>query len=671
MNQLLLLGSWWGNIFKNLTFLLDKGVYMFVQAAYEVFYNLADISLLEGTDIIQNITTRIYTLLSIVMVFVLAFNLLNYIVDPDKITDKKIGASAFIKDVIISLAVIALTPLLFTKLYALQGQILSSNVLASLILGGNSSKDVEYDKNKYDSLTQYYVRNGANTMVSSIYVAFLYPNDGFIALDCHAKNVDQEKLTKHQDYCDAYDNAMSGKGINAFSDFITNDDYTYTPLITTVAGIVLLFFMLSFCINLAKRVGKLAILQFLAPIPMALELIPSKKGLRKNWFDTLIKVYLEAFFFLAVMYVIVLLISLVPGVVLKLFGEATQDVSLLKLITTVLLIYGLLAFGKEAPQMVFDLLGIKSTGVIKEAALRALKVPSVTREAAATIGDATVGRFARNFNATNGNLAQKALSGVGGVLSGGVRQLWGARNVHSVADARKLRQNVNQNVITARVNRDAYAHAHGDKLGSILGGHVQDAVRSANLGVRGQLGADNTYQATKATEQTLRDYKKLYNDGVASIWKNDSKWQAYNAELMRATAAGDTTAMTNAQAKLDARKKEVLKENKLKLMEAAGKLNNFMDAHQGVTGISKTHINLADIGAIASDADAQAQLDALEAIVVDSGVPGGDGFKQNLKDIEANVTYQQQRVQEKLREDAKQSAKKAAEDANKSGGDKK
>ena len=38
---------------------------------------------------------------------------------------------------------------------------------------------------------------------------------------------------------------MTGS-INKFEDFVTNDDYTYPMFIPTVAGIVLLFFMLSF-----------------------------------------------------------------------------------------------------------------------------------------------------------------------------------------------------------------------------------------------------------------------------------------------------------------------------------------------------------------------------------------------------------------------------------------
>lgn len=309
------------------------------------------------------------------MVFVLAFNLLSYIVDPDKITDKKTGASTFVKDVILTLVILAISPMLFTKLYSLQSRIITSNVIPTLILGGNSSveglssAEYEANKDKYNSVTDYYVSTGANRMAASIYVAFLYPNDGFTALDC------EKDTTSHTDYCDAYKEAQTTGSLEKFSDFVKNEDFNYTPFISTVAGIVLLFFMLSFCINLAKRVGKLAIVQLIAPIPCTLELIPSKKGLRDNWLKTLVKVYLEVFFYLGVMYIIVFLISLVPSTVAEIFNEITGDgIGVVALMSGALLIYGLLMFGKEAPQLIFDLLGIKSTGIIKEAALRGVRM---------------------------------------------------------------------------------------------------------------------------------------------------------------------------------------------------------------------------------------------------------------------------------------------------------
>ncbi|HBA37393.1 MAG TPA: hypothetical protein DCY94_01590 [Firmicutes bacterium] len=638
---------------KNISFLLDKAIYSLVQAAYGVFDFLANATILNDSAV-KIFTSRVYTLLGIIMVFVLAFNLLNYIIDPDKLSDKKIGATAFVKDVVIALAVISITPMLFSKLYALQTEILDSGVIVNLILGGQTmgeGRDVAET-----------VDNGANIIVASVYSAFLYPENGdFTVLDC---GTEKEKEMNYVDYCNAYRSIQEGKGgLGEFGSFITNEKYNYSAFLTTAAGIVLLFFMLSFCLNLAKRVGKMAVVQLIAPIPVTLELLPNKKGLRKTWFSTLIKTYLEVFFFLGVMYIIVFLISLVPGVISTIFSEATGGgLNLVKLIGTVILIYGLLMFGKEAPKMIFELLGIKETGVISEAMKRAIAIGGWSGLTASSV----VGNAAKNYNASGGGI-KGISSAIGGASSTLARNIWGSRNVHNLKDATKLRKDVNKAVIQARVNRDAYAHAHGDTFGGVLKGHVQDLGRAANLGTRSYFGADNKYQTKKKTEQVLQDYKKLYSDNVESIWKNDSKWSAYNAELLKAEAIGDTAAASNAKAKLEQRRLQVIQDKKLQFMEAAGKVNNFIDAHQGVDGIMSGHIDLKSIANISDDISAGKVLENITENVTGKKLDGktvvGSGFATELDKLKTDTPYQMERVQDKLREDAKEATRKAADQA--------
>ena len=652
MSKYLLLGSVIIKLVKNLVFLLDRIIYSVAKVSYSVFCYLSEATIVDG-DMIQSITERIYAVLGILMVFVLAYNLLNYIIDPDKISDKKIGASAIIKDIIIALVVITISPMLFTKLYSLQNTIITSGVISNLIMGGYVQSDVNSNPGRT------YIENGANNMVATVFSAFVTPSDdNFSILDCdfsqNASNGDYDS------YCNAYKEATETGSLKAFGDIVDKDKYDYYIILSTAAGIVLTFFMLSFCLNLGKRVGKMAILQVLAPIPLILEIVPSKKGLRKTWKDELIKTYLEVFFFQGTVFITVYLITLVPNIVTNLFLNAPDAGILVKLFTLVFLIFGLLKFGKEAPQLVFDLLGIKASGTIKEAAQRALAQGAVT----GGILGSTVGRFSRNFTNSGGGFKGVA-SGLAGAGSGVARTLWGARNVHSLKDAQKLRTNVNKQIVTAKVNRNAYRHAHGDSLGGVIRGHVADFGRNVNLGVRGYTGFENDYQKNKYTEKVLSDYKKLYSDNIENLWKNDSKWQAYNSELLRAEAIGDAAAAANAKSKRDARQYEVLKDKKLQFMEGAGRLNNFIDANQGIDGISKLHINLDDIGAISDAADAKARLGDLDSIVKDDGA--GSGFKPVLDNLKNNTDYQKQKVAEKLRDDARQANKKAADDASNKG----
>ena len=685
--------------FRSLTFLLDQGIYSLAKVAYAVFYYLSNASILNDT-IVKNVTVRMYTILSIIMVFVLAFNLLNYIIDPDKMNDKKIGYSAFVKDVIIALVIISMTPMLFTKLYSFQSAVISSGVIPTLILGGADDKDsAEYEmyekhKEDYSSLTDYYIQNGANTMISSIYVAFLYPTSGKTAIDC-VDDAARKEDSNFDYYCGAYETAKLTGNIGAFGDYINNDNFNFTPLISTVAGVVLLYFMFIFCISLAKRVGKLAIIQLLAPVPVTLELLPNKKGLRKNWIDTLIKVYLEVFIYLLVMYLIIFLISLVPGTVSTLFGNMTQEgISLVKIITVILLIFGLLLFAKDAPKFLMDLLGIKGMGLVTDAMKSLKPVGGMAAFLGGTAGS-MVGNAIRNFNSTDGNVFQKLGSGVGGASSTFFRNAWGARNVHSIKDANNLRRNVNKNVVTARVNRDAYAHAHPGFMGATRG-HIADMGKNIGSAAMGYTGVDNDYQKKKHQEQVLQEYKKLYSDSVESLWKSDSQWSNADADAKRykamVKANGDqidhmtgkkySQLQREAEIMRDNRQKELLNIKKLQFMEGAGRLNNFIDAHQGVAGVTSKHINLEDISKIANADNALNEINKVGELVVGERVMairesdgtilsgneagktlGPGGFKTELDGRKKDSTYQTQRVQEKLREDAKQANKKAADQA--------
>ena len=666
---------------KEISFFLDKTIYGIANTVYSAFYYLANANLLNET-IIENFTRRIYAILGIVMVFVLAFNLLNYIIDPDRITDKKVGTSNLIKDIVIALVLLTIIPMLFTKLYSLQSKVLTSGVLSNLILGGysdtNAPSKEEYEEavqngEDYNSLTDYYIKNGGNTMVASVFTTFLLPNDNFTVLECPDDS--------HSDYCDAYLSVKKDGDLNAFSDLKSRDDYNYMFLISTAAGIVLTFFMLSFCINLAKRAGKMAILQLIAPIPIILELLPNKKGTRKTWIETLIKTYLEVFFFMAVIYIVVFLISLIPNVVETLFSTATNAGFFVRVIVMVLLIFGLLQFGKEAPQMIFDLLGIKSTGIIKAAGLRGVAMAGVT---GGLLGS-TVGRFARNFNGTDGNIGQKLLSGVGGAGSGFARNLWGARNVHNLKDVRALRQKVNKDIVTARVNRDAYWQSHGKTLGRVIGGHAHDMLYGADSGFRSYLGqgpidSQNIFARKKHIEEVNSKVKSVYKDKIEKgIFKSDAVWSQIKSMITAAEAAGireknedgtygellyvaqDGTKIRYSDLKQRLADQETTllnsKQNATKILEALGEMQNITDANQGVDGISSTHYDLTNF--IKPDG-------TIDKSIYDQFINDvKKGSETKLDELKSDSKYQYQKIDEKLKHDAREATRQAAETANK------
>lgn len=498
LNNFVLVGDFIIDALKNLTFAIDHAIYWLVGVVYEIFFSLAKIDLLNtgpGATVIANITNRVYVIIGIVMVFVLAFNLLNYIIDPDKIKDKSVGASTFIKDIIIALVVISVLPTIFKALYNFQGAILEDGTIFNLVLGGNTDLEgVEKVEGRNPA------EQGAGIMIASVYTAFLRPNidrdDGegtLTAIDC--ANMPANATENFKGYCEAYKLAQNGEGIDEFKEYVTNGDFEYTPFLTTIAGIALLIFVFIFCFQLAKRVGKLAILQLAAPIPLMLEILPNKKGSRKKWVETLIKVYIDAFAYLLIISFIVLLITLVPAAASGLWGGFEGQGPVLGLITTVILIFGLLMFAKEAPQMLMDLLGIKDSGSIKDAFGMAKRGAGMAAFVGGTAGS-MFGNAVRNWREAPDSYSgfKKFRSAVAGAGSSLGRNVAGARNVHSVADANNLRRATNQTVATNRNRRARYAEAHGNTLGGIMRGHAEDLGQDIRYGWNNLVGGAETGQ---------------------------------------------------------------------------------------------------------------------------------------------------------------------------------
>ena len=62
--------------------LLDGVIYDFVCYIYEIFYALADINIFSD-EAYDEITTKIYVILGLIMLFVLAYSLLRAVINPD------------------------------------------------------------------------------------------------------------------------------------------------------------------------------------------------------------------------------------------------------------------------------------------------------------------------------------------------------------------------------------------------------------------------------------------------------------------------------------------------------------------------------------------------------------------------------------------------------------
>ena len=139
--------------------------------------------------------------------------------------------------------------------------------------------------------------------------------------------------------------------INTLGD---SDGSEYMWILCTGCGILVAWFFISYAIDLGTRAVKLGVLEIISPIPVMFNAIPKMKKSFETWKGELIKTYVELFVRLAIIFFIVKLCTLVPEFVEIIFKDSMTGVKgdfLVKAITMVVLILGLLKFAKEAPEL--------------------------------------------------------------------------------------------------------------------------------------------------------------------------------------------------------------------------------------------------------------------------------------------------------------------------------
>lgn len=351
--------SWFNNTIHHFLLWVDETIYWFAAQCYQLFMKLATAQIFEDS-FFNNFASRIYALLGIFMLFYLVYALLNAIVDPDKLTKGDKSAGKVAVNLVTSLVLLGLLPSIFTYAYRMQNFILSSNLLGAVILGSDVV-DVS-DTSSDESLIRF-----GDYVSFNVLNAFLNPENLNPTLS------GSTILTKEN--WDSVRSNILNKGdwdgitllANAVSSGVSIDGQnviiTYHPIISTLAGAFLVYMLLSFTLDLGVRVVKFAFYQLLAPIPIILRIIPSKKGTFDKWLKQTISVYFEVFVRIGLMYIVIYFINAITSdstiVDTWLKNGGTQGK-----LAFAIVIMGIFAFAKQAPKIISDVLGIE-TGNLK------------------------------------------------------------------------------------------------------------------------------------------------------------------------------------------------------------------------------------------------------------------------------------------------------------------
>lgn len=346
---------------------IDRMVAFVIQYLYQLIIAIADTNVF--ADTIYHYLGRIYTFLGIFMVFKLSISMINYIINPDALTDKSKGFGKLIGNVIISLVLLVATPTLFSVAFDIQADILNTNALYQIVTGRKIQTSTNTNGSQQDILYSN-AKINAETIAYGVYSAFIYDETVEISKDIYGSDGKAVKVN-----CEPGENDCSSAGqcpygkINCLlaDGTVTHDNNRYWWLLSTVVGVAVAYILLGFCLDVAVRSVKLGFLQIIAPIPIMMRMDPGAKDDKfSKWLKEVGSTFLSLFIRLAGLFFVIEIINLVmDGGTMQPYSDPNGQIGgggLTGLFVKLFIIIGCLMFAKKLPQLISDLFGIKLDG---------------------------------------------------------------------------------------------------------------------------------------------------------------------------------------------------------------------------------------------------------------------------------------------------------------------
>lgn len=523
---------------------LVGGIFKLVNSAYRIFLVLAKAQIFNNDDF-NIITKNMYEILSIVMLFALAYGILVKIVDPEN-SKSGVDGKKILQKLVMAIVLLALIPSIFSFMFGLQNAILESNVLNSLFTG-TSDTGAET------------IENAGISMAVNSFIPFFTPNVNNSADPEAARS----EVTNKSEYAITMDGESYGckegectlKQVDefalqsgnfgfyqAFALNIHEGDIDFQWLITLIVGGFLVYAIVSFCFDMALRICKLAFFEIIAPIAIFCNVIPKMEDVFKKWLSNTTKTFIAVFTRIIVMNFGVFLISIICSDRIDLGLENTGS-WFLNLIAKCLLILGIVMFMRQAPKLLSDLFGF-GDGDMKLGIKDKLK-SSGAFAAGAAIGAGTTGLVRNSVNAfqqvkkaPKEKKFSAAVKGFGsaaaGAASGLTKGLWYAKDAGSGKDMKNAASQAANKTVENRMKRDNYTAAHSrgkgwldDRVQNIIG-HAEDT----GVKVAGWAGYKNLAQLKleNAAMDEITSARDTFDSDVDSYIEKELAKVSFNAD---------------------------------------------------------------------------------------------------------------------------------------------
>lgn len=507
--------NWIVGVLYKICLFIDYLVYSVATWFFNAFYIIAKMGPDLGTEenVLEVIFQRIQLFIGIIALFTFIKTFINYIINPDKISSE---GNKIILKVLVSIILLLTYNRIFDFLTDFQTSVINFDTIPKLILG------------PYESDESF--ENMGKTFTNNIFTVFFYCGD---------------------DYCDPNASEQFGLVKKGEADILSLSDYVRArgvhyeyPVLSTVVGIVLIYYFLDFAIAVGIRLFKLIILQIFAPIPILLYMVPTQKDYASNYLKTYITTYIELFLRLFIIFMVYVMASLLMDVVTGIFKSNSDNKNF---IVPIILIFALFQFAKMFPDLISKIFELDSSS-LKGSGLAGTLLKG---------GAAVLGGAAGLALGLGTGIASSAASGLG--LGAGISHSLssGFRGLNAgFSGARKGLGAFNENLRNASANSftraneiyksgGSFRHGVGSLLNQVGYGEY-DKIRGERLdkslqkAIEKRGDAENAFNEVNSLKDRSRDlYAEALNENG-----NIAQYQQYMHDLsiMRSGGVGVTAA---------------------------------------------------------------------------------------------------------------------------------
>ena len=330
-------------IFRWISAAVSEAIYPLIPQLYNIFNILAKYTFFEDGQV-EKLSNNLYILISVCMLFAFGIRLLNGIVNPEIVGDKKKGTRTVFLNAFFSVILMALIPFGFDALREVQSHVIDSALIEKFMLGTTLSdkQDPGQILAAYTfSSTCYPEKTVGDDKIEELYAGTLEDIDDIKYLS--------KKVTK------------THKDSNGEDEY----DLHYETILSPLAGGVVVYEMILICMDVALRTVKLGLLELITPIILCGFIFKGSELLQK-WTKEVISTYILLFLKVAMIVFMIYGMALLPGFMDRIdFPKGTGDFT--KGLIKLFILIGLLQVVKQLPNIINALFGtnIQPRGGIK------------------------------------------------------------------------------------------------------------------------------------------------------------------------------------------------------------------------------------------------------------------------------------------------------------------